>query len=119
MDWKIGDIAICVKTGDIRPSIPGRNPNLRLNSEYVVQNVYICPKCKKVSLDVGLSPQPNGNGKGTLCCTERIPCPEIHWCNSVRFVKKHLRTKKEKIENEDEENGDYELEQLTNNIFIN
>lgn len=110
MDWKIGDTAICVKVG-ILPNTPanatGPYPPLRLNLEYLVQNVYLCPKCKMQSLDVGLGSSPaSGN---TICkCEEKIPCKEIHWCASERFVKKNMKNKEEQIADAIS-NEDYEL----------
>ena len=93
MNWKVGDIAICIKVGSLE-GMTGNPPPLRLKGEYIVQNTYQCPKCRKVSLDVGLG----SNGLlGTRCCSERIPIKEIHWCQSERFVKKDLRTKEEQI----------------------
>lgn len=105
MNWKPGDIAICINVGNMNANQIGVPPSLRLNSEYMVQNVYTCPSCKRVSLDVGLANQGFNN---TLCCTEHIPCIEIHWCLSTRFVKKDLRTKQEQIE-EAVSNEDFEL----------
>lgn len=113
MNWKIGEIAVCIKTGPLKPDHTSFPP-LRLNADYIVQNIYQCPKCKKFSLDVGISSRLNAKGQhvGTECCTERIPCIEIHWCASERFAKK--KTKEEQIEEAIKEEN-YELaEQLKN-----
>ena len=111
MNWKTGDIAICVKVGKL-DNKEGVAPSLRLNAEYVVQNIYQCPKCKRTALDVGLG---SNSKKGTSCCTERIPCKEIHWCGSQRFVKKDLKSKEEKIA-EAIEKEDYELAEELKNL---
>lgn len=105
--WKEGDIAICVNISPMDPISTGVPP-LRLNSEYIVQNVYQCPKCKTISLDVGI-----GSINGTKClCQENIPCNNIRWCSSKRFVKKNIKSKEEQIE-EAIKKEDYELaEQL-------
>ena len=112
MDWKIGDVAICVKVGNLDgDSKKGSPPPLRLNSEYIIHNVYQCPKCREVALDVGISSEAIGRQGylGTHCsknCTEHIPCKEVHWCSAMRFVKR--KTLQEQIE-QAVENEDYEL----------
>lgn len=106
MDWKIGEVAVCIKIGHIERNNDLCCPPLRLNSEYILQNIYQCPKCGETSFDVGLSsPTKDGEHLGTICCTEYIPCIEIHWCSSQRFAKK--RTKEEELE-EAIENENYE-----------
>lgn len=96
MNWKEGDIAICIKVGALGKSSPNANsPALRLNAEYVVQNINQCPKCKHVALDVGLG---TSDPRGTECfCGELVPCKDIHWCASERFVKKQTLSLKEQI----------------------
>jgi protein-arginine kinase activator protein McsA len=108
MDWKIGDVAVCVKVGVIDGSTDiTKLPPLRLNAEYVIQNVYQCPKCKEISLDVGISviQDEQNKGLGTQCCSEFIPCAEIHWCSALRFAKR--KNKEEQLE-EAIEKEDYE-----------
>lgn len=111
MNWKVGDIAVCIKVGKLGDSLnTEKPPSLRLNAEYIIQNIYQCPKCRGVAFDVGLG---NFGDDGTQCCTETIPCKEIHWCASLRFAKK--KTKEEQIA-EAIEKEDYELaDKLTNN----
>ena len=83
-NWEVGDIAICVKVGDISNQ-SGVNPLLRLYGEYIVNGLYLC-SCGSLSLDVGLvTPYP----RNTKCNCERlIGGLDIHWCDSIRFVKK-------------------------------
>ena len=97
MDWKIGDVGMCVKIGALEGASHLASPPLRYNAEYLVQNVYQCPKCRAISLDVGLSApiEVDESFMGTQCCTEFIPCKEIHWCSAMRFVKR--KTKQEQL----------------------
>lgn len=92
MDWKIGDIAICVndKTLDKRPGV---NPPLRLNAEYIIQGVKICP-CGHVTLDIGISGRPS-DYRCSKCSREVLNEP-IWWCASSRFTKK--KSKEEQME---------------------
>jgi Zn-finger nucleic acid-binding protein len=111
MDWKIGDVAVCVKVGNLDDDRKGAPPPLRLNAEYLVHNIYQCPKCKGAALDVGFASESFGKEgyTGTNCsknCTEHIPCKEVHWCSAMRFVKR--KTKEQKLA-EAIENEDYEL----------
>ncbi len=77
MNWKIGDIAIGART------VAGSTgPPVKKGYKYVVANVYVCPACKVVSLDVGFP----GEGHGTLCgCRERMPMKEVHWAAEHLF----------------------------------
>jgi len=109
MNWNISDIAICVITGNLYGSTNNNNPPpLRKNAEYVVQNIYQCPKCKETSLDVGLV---STYKNGTFCCSERIPCHDIHWCSSARFVKKDTKNIEEQISQAIKEEN-YELAEI-------
>lgn len=100
MGWKIGEIAVCIKVGSLNenPNVKtGNPPPLRLNAEYIIQNIYKCPNCNTTSFDVGLSsPYHENEHLGTMCCTENIPCKEIHWCSENRFAKR--KTKKQELE---------------------
>jgi hypothetical protein len=94
MKWEKGDIAICIKVGDIN-SLPGPNPPLRLNGEYIVQNVNDCV-CGSIKLDVGIS---TGDVNCSQCGCGRVTLNEpIWWCSSTRFTKKDIRTDEEKLE---------------------
>jgi hypothetical protein len=85
-NWKKGDVAVCINTTEVFSIGPGALPALRLNSEYIVNDVFTC-RCGVVSLDVGLAAQAKGNG--TWCsCRISLPYPDVHWCHSDRFVKK-------------------------------
>ena len=112
MNWKIGEIAICINVGALNKNINTEGlPSLRLNAEYVIQNVTECPKCKHSALDVGL---PNHDPRGTVCyCGEYVPCKDVHWCASERFVKK--KSKEEQI-SEAIEKEDYELAEKIKNL---
>lgn len=98
MNWKVGDVAVCIKVGYFNgDDTEGNPPPLRLNSEYIIQNMYKCPSCNTISFDVGLSSPCDENGnRGTICCTENIPCKEIHWCSENIFSKR--KTKEEQLE---------------------
>lgn len=99
MKWKIGDVAVCIKVGALNEEDSNCElPPLRYKAEYIIQNIYQCPKCKAISFDVGLSSRLLGTEGyvGTECCTEVIPCKGIHWCSSERFVKK--KSKEEQLE---------------------
>lgn len=114
MNWKSGDIAVCVNASHIGHDQSKGNyyPPLKLNAEYIVQNIYECIKCKRLSFDVGLTAR---NPKGIICvCNSPLLNNGTHWCQSERFVKKDLRTQEEQI-SEAIEKEDYELaEQLKN-----
>jgi hypothetical protein len=87
--WKPGDIAICINAGRLVDNTKGILPPLRLNSQYIVQAVKQC-ECGCTSLDVGLW---NDGHAGTRCMCGAVSMPgtHIHWCNSVRFIKKKTR----------------------------
>ena len=117
MHWKIGEVAICVRVGALDGSSSLSAPDLRYNAEYIVQNTYQCPKCKCISLDVGLPSKENGDDyMGTQCCTEIIPCKEIHWCSAIRFVKRKTKQEQlvEAIEEEDYERAGELRDELKN-----
>ncbi len=102
--WKKGDKALCINNGDITPN-DGKNPPLRLNVEYIVQDVCTC-SCGCLVLDVGLG----GTSMRTMCsCGNKYPDPEVHWADANRFVKRRPESEvREAIEKAlDEEN--YEL----------
>lgn len=107
MNLKVGDIAVCVNVSYVGHKQAGDvYPPLRLNAEYVVQNIYECVKCKRISFDVGLNAM---NPRGIVCvCNTPLLNNGIYWCYSERFVKKNLRTKEEQI-SEAIEKEDYEL----------
>ncbi len=97
MEWKQGDIAICVKVGPLAHSlshIPGECPPLRLNGEYIVQDVTSC-RCGLQTLDVGIASS-SGNWVCTKCGRATTGEP-IWWCFSGRFIKKDMRTEEEKL----------------------
>ncbi len=83
MDWKVGDIAICINVSSLSGKL--RNlPPLVLYQEYKVLNIQEC-SCGSVSLDVGLNV--NSNIKCSIC--DKIkPVSGIWWCNSKRFTKR-------------------------------
>jgi hypothetical protein len=105
-NWQKGDVAICVNTTGSFSNGPGALPALRLHSEYIVNDVFVC-RCGCVSLDVGLAAPVKSTG--TWCnCRTSLPYPDVHWCHSARFIKKKtkedLRVAIEKaIDNEDYE----------------
>jgi hypothetical protein len=109
--WEIGDIGICIKVGDLDPGVPGHPPLLRLYGEYIVNDIHVC-KCGAVSLDMGLVSQFNTN---SVCiCGGGIPDITIHWCNSVRFVKKKSKEMLQAELNAAIEAEDYKLAQVLN-----
>lgn len=95
-NWQINDIAICIKTGYVKGNKEGAYfPPLRLNNQYIVQNIFQCPICKETALDVGFN---SNSKKGTLCgCGEHMTGRDIHWCCSTRFVKKQTLSKEEEL----------------------
>ncbi len=111
-NWKPGDIAICIKVGNIT-NRGGNTPPLRLKAEYMVQSVKTC-ECGSVSLDVGLY---SGNGVNCVCGAVSSPTTGIWWCNAGRFTKK-LSNKEVKEQIEQAVLAeDYELAQeLTNKL---
>lgn len=114
MNWKVGDIGVCVNVSYVghKHGVGEGYPPLRLNAEYVVQNICECIKCKRISFDVGLNAM---TPRGIVCvCNTPLLNNGIYWCASERFVKKDLRTTEEQIA-EAIEKEDYELaEQLKN-----
>lgn len=89
-NWKIGDIAIGAKTLSSQKNYSP--PPVKKDYKYVVSNVYVCPKCKTVSLDVGFP----GSGTGTVCsCNEKIPMKDVHWADSSLFRKLDTRSAEE------------------------
>lgn len=89
-NWKPGDIAICVKVGQIESNSGGNTPPLRLKAEYNVNSVRIC-ECGAVTLDVGLALL---DGKGTVCNCGAISSGKtgIWWAHASRFVKKQTKS---------------------------
>lgn len=90
-----GDIAICVNIKDVHPSTKGSLPSLRLNAEYIVQNIKTC-ECGQITLDVGLSD--DNSGVKCKCGAKSSPKSGIWWCASERFVKKQTKSIEEQIE---------------------
>lgn len=90
MDWKKGDIAVCIDDSDNNINLYAPPP-VRLNCEYIVHAISICPRCKAVSLDVGLRSR---STVGTSCqCGNENSIIEVHWCRASRFEKKEFETK--------------------------
>lgn len=106
-NWQKGDVAICINTTESFSDGPGALPSLRLHSEYIVNDVFVC-RCGCISLDVGLASKTNNTG--TWCaCRISLPYSDVHWCHSARFTKKKT---KEEIQSEVEKavsNEDFEL----------
>jgi len=94
-NWKVGDVALCINNGELpnRAHEKGHLPELRLNTEYVVNNIRTC-ECGRITLDVGLSLGENPT-RGVSCQCGAITSPKtgIHWCAAERFIKK--RTEKD------------------------
>lgn len=114
INWKPGDIAICISAGHLEGQ-KGNPPPVRLKAEYLVQDVRTC-ECKCITLDVGLS---NGTGKGVECgCgAKSSPTSGIWWCHSLRFTKKLTNTEVEEQIEEALAQENYELAQeLTNQL---
>ena len=97
MNWKVGDVAICVKVGSLNGD-EGKFPPLRLNSEYIIQNINEC-ECGHLIFDVGLA---NTTDNGVLCNCGAMASKKsgIWWCNSIRFVKKELKKDKLTLQEE-------------------
>lgn len=117
--WKKGDIAICIKTGNLTNK-PGNNPLLRLNAEYIIQNVKIC-ECGDIDLDIGLS---SNDPRGILCQCGALTSPKtgIWWCSSARFVKKRTKSEINAELNEAVQTENFELahtlQEELNNISL-
>ena len=112
MNWKKGDIAICINTEKLDASQLGRLPALRLRAEYLVSAVHKC-ECGMVSLDVGMPLVKGSGGVSCVCGAKSSPNTGVHWCGAKRFVKR--KPLEEQIA-EAVENEDYELaEELKNN----
>lgn len=84
MDFKIGQMVICVNNTRLHPQsvVLGRNaPPLKLNGKYVVQGIKECD-CGAVSLDVGLITQ-----TGRIVCHKcsNTTTGDVWWCSSLRF----------------------------------
>jgi hypothetical protein len=110
--WEKGDVGICIKVGDLDASVPGHPPLLRLYGEYVVNDIHVC-NCGSVSLDMGLVSQYNSY---SICvCGSQIPDTSIHWCNSVRFVKKRSKEMTQLALNAAVAAEDYKLAQVLSN----
>lgn len=107
--WKIGDIAICVKVGPLVGQI-GNSPALRLNAEYLVNNIKMC-ECGDIDLDVGLSIDSYSKGTVCICGARSSSKTGIWWCSSTRFVKKQTKEETEKQLEEAVANENYELAQ--------
>jgi len=107
--WEVGDVALCVKVGNLTDSPDaGMPPPLRLNAEYVVNGVNICGDCGTIKLDVGLN-SPGNEGTRCNCGAKTKPGTGIHWANAIRFVKKKTREAIRDEMNEAIHNEDYEL----------
>lgn len=102
VNWKEGDIAVCVTVGDLYPSAKATGPKtsgpppLRINAEYLVGNVFVCPVCKRTFLDVGIAR--DANTRSVCYCLEPAPGKGIWWCLQERFARKEIQTKEEQIE---------------------
>ncbi len=83
-NWKPGDKAKCVKIGGPLHNVV--YPNLILNKVYTVQKVYTC-ECGVINLDVGLGLSDMRMGVECPCGALSSPRTNIHWCDSLRFVK--------------------------------
>jgi hypothetical protein len=104
MNWKKGDIAICVNADSFNSNLVA--PPLRLNAEYIVNSVSTC-KCGRVSLDVGLISK-GTTGRSRCLCGETTKTGDIHICYAGRFIKKDPRSLEERIA-EAVEKEEYEL----------
>jgi hypothetical protein len=104
MNWKKGDIAICIQQGGQNPY--GNYPAVIKGKEYIVNDIYKC-KCGEVSLDVGIY---NPSGLPTKCgCTSyNHHDVSVHWACASRFIKKDPRSLEERIA-EAVEKEEYEL----------
>ncbi len=102
---KVGDVVICINNGNIGVG-EYLNPPLKINGEYVVQAINICP-CGSIKYDVGLT---RGCEMIQLCvgCTRKVHGDSIWWCNPKRFIKKDTRSFAERI-TEAIETENYEL----------
>lgn len=106
MDWKKGDIVICIDDGKLDKSAAAEpdynkkyNVTVRLNAEYIVQNIYTCPICGDVVLDIGIR---NLGGSIGCACKEAIPFKEIRWFAHERFKKKKKKIEIPFLEDEDQ-----------------
>lgn len=95
-NWYKGDIAICIKDGPLDQynqnqieRIKKYPLTVRLNAEYIVHNIYKCPKCENFCLDIGMA----NHDSSVACCGENIPFKEIRWFAAERFKKKEVETK--------------------------
>lgn len=104
---KKGDTIICINNGILKQYlIP---PPLKLNGEYICQNIRICP-CGHKSFDVGITHDIN-NLLNCSECSRKTSGEDIRWCAASRFIKK--KSKEEQIA-EALEKEDYEtLHKLT------
>ena len=85
MNWKIGDIAICINNSDLAPHLKGNSPPLVKNAEYQVLDVHECANCGAVSLDVGLI----AHIPTWFCLCGTNVNSGGHWfCCAKRFIKK-------------------------------
>lgn len=110
IDWKPGDIAICVKVGTLPGQQSGNGPALRLNAEYIVNAIKVC-ECGDIELDVGLPLDSNSKGIQCICGARSSSKTRIWWCSSIRFVKKQTKEEVEKQLEEAVAQENYELAQ--------
>lgn len=95
MEWYKGDIAVCINAGPLDSynkiqleAIIKFPLTVRLKSEYIVHNIYKCPKCEKFCLDIGIA---NISSTHVQCCEENIPFKEIRWFAAERFERKEFK----------------------------
>lgn len=110
MEWKIGDIAICIKVGALN-SKNLNPPPLRLKGEYVVNGIRTCG-CGHLTLDVGITSSTQIINCGM--CPRVTHNEPIWWCSASRFVKKDEKSIEEQIA-EAVGNEDYELAEKLKN----
>lgn len=88
-EFNVGDRLVCIDVGNIYNLKKVRKlPPLRLNADYVVKGIYLCPQCGVQSVDVGLLS--DSDGKLVCKCGTKTTTNGIHYCASARFVKRDL-----------------------------
>lgn len=106
--FKIGDKVLCIddrQMGKKQISNTGNGPPVIYKKEYVVLDIQICQKCKKIFLDVGIpiTTKDGAPGNAMCYCETKIPGKGIWWCNSKRFVRSENASNKETKENKKEQ----------------